>query len=105
MLRLLKKLLRFVRSFFVIAWFLLVLVVSGWIGFYNNDPLSLNILGITLPEFTTGIYLGATFATGAIFGWFGTWLIARIKLFSRKRELKKTKKEVEKLRIANYQEG
>ncbi|SMF36784.1 Uncharacterized membrane protein YciS, DUF1049 family [Alteromonadaceae bacterium Bs31] len=99
------KLFRFIRFIFVVAWFILVVVISMWIAYANSDPLSLNLLGFQLPELTTGTYLGATFAIGATFGWFGTWLIARIKLFSRKRELKKTKKEVEKLRTAHLQES
>lgn len=99
-----KKLLRWIRWIFILAWLVFVITVSAWIAFENSAPVSINLFGIHLPEATIGLYLCWTFVAGVSLGWFGTWLLARIKLFFRQRELGKVKKEVAKLRTAQLQE-
>lgn len=99
-----KKLLGWIRWLFILAWLLLVITISAWIAFENMTPVRLNLFGFQLPEATMGLYLSWTFVAGVTLGWFGTWLLARIKLFSRQRELGKVKKEVDKLRTAHLQE-
>jgi len=93
------KLLGWLRSLFVVIWLIGIFLIGGWIGYYNIEPTSINLFGIPLPELTIGIYLSLTFTAGVSLGWFGTWLLARAKLYSRNRDLKKTQKEMEKLRI------
>ncbi|WP_045860387.1 LapA family protein [Teredinibacter purpureus] len=99
-----QKLIGWLRGVFIILWLVAVLVIGAWIGFYNADYTTLNILGFQLPEMTIGFYLCLTFAVGVGLGWFGTWVLAQGKLYSRKRELGKVQKEVGKLRTAQVQE-
>jgi len=99
-----RKVYGWLKMLFIITWLLLVLVLTAWIAYENQQKFNLTLLGFELPELTFGIYLSITFVTGAFIGWFGTWIVSRIKLFSGKRELKKTKKEIEKLRTAHLTE-
>ncbi|WP_185231181.1 LapA family protein [Teredinibacter franksiae] len=100
----LAKLARLIRNLFVVIWLVVVLTIGGWVAFYNSEYVSINLFGFNLPEFSIGFYLCITFATGVVIGWFGTWLLARAKLFSRQRELGKARKEMEKLRTAQMLE-
>ncbi|TVZ38638.1 putative membrane protein [Alteromonadaceae bacterium 2753L.S.0a.02] len=95
-----KRLYRWIRGLFLFVWLLGVLIIGVWIAWANQDYISVNLFAIELPRFPVGGYLSITFASGVLLGWFGTWILARIKLYSRKRELSKVKKEVNKLRTA-----
>ncbi|WP_075185486.1 LapA family protein [Teredinibacter haidensis] len=98
------KLVRWIRSFFVLVWLLAILLIGGWIAYGNPDYTSLNVFGFQFPEMTIGFYLCFTFTAGVALGWFGTWLLAQAKLYSRRRELGKVNKEVGKLRAAQVKE-
>lgn len=99
-----RKLFRWVRNLFVLAWLLAVLILSWWIAYYNQQDIRINLLGLSLPEATVGLYLCITFASGVTIGWFGTWLLAKASHMSGRRELKKVKREVAQLKTAQVQE-
>lgn len=99
-----KKLFKWIRWLLIFAWLVFLIVLSFWIAFENSEPAQLHLFGIGLPESTLGTYLCWTFVAGILLGWFGAWLISRIKLFARQRELGKARREVAKLRTAQLRE-
>lgn len=97
------RLYRLLRRLFIVVWLIAVCTIAIWIAWANSDYITVNLFAVQLPRLTIGFYLCATFAVGVLLGWFGTWILANSKLFARKRELSKVKKEVDKLRTAQMQ--
>jgi len=95
-----KKLFKWIRWLFILVWLLFLVTLSWWITFENSTPAQLNLFGINLPESTLGVYLCWTLVAGVLLGWAGTWLLSRVKLFARQRELRKMRKEMARLRIS-----
>ncbi len=92
-----RGILNFFKSILMFCWLLAVLVLGAWIALTNNEPLSLNVFGLQLPEFNAGVYMCAVLMVGVLLGYVTHYVVTQRKMLARKRALSKANREVARL--------
>ena len=91
---------KFFRRVILLLWLLAMIVAGVWIAMSNSSSITVVLFTYELPEWSIGQYLIVTLIVGLLLGFFTSYLLTRRNVVTKKRELKKVRKEVDTLRLS-----
>ena len=96
-----KKLISLVYTLLLIVWLLGIAVFGAWFVNDNAQHMQVALMGFKLPEASTAAYIMITFILGMFIGSTFAFAMMQKRLFAKKRQLKKARKEADKLKQVN----
>ncbi len=96
-----------IKRLVTILLILLALALGIWITLDNSQPVSLILFGFALPSAKLGVWILATFVLGIAVGYLGSlwpYLATKRKLLSQDRKIKRSERELDKLRAGALKE-
>ncbi|MBX2858278.1 MAG: hypothetical protein KTR17_06420 [Cellvibrionaceae bacterium] len=96
-----KKILSLIYKILLVVWLLGIFMFGAW--FVNDNPqqMQLALFGFKLPETSTAAYIMITLIAGTCMGSIFTFTVMQKRLFAKQRQLKKVRKEADKLKAIN----
>ena len=90
---------KFIKRIVIVLWILSLFLIGGWFASENQQEVTVVLFGYSLWELSIGTYLIAMLFIGLLLGFVTSFIFTQGAIFKKKRELKKAKKEVQKLRV------
>ena len=88
---------KWLRMILVGLWCIALLLFGCWLVIDNPDNIAPILAGFTMPQLSLGFYLCLSILTGVMLGFISSYLVTQAHLFSKKRELKRAKRQMQAL--------
>ena len=89
---------KWIKRLLIFCWLLFICILGAWLATQNEQPLSISLFIVQLPELTAGLYMCFIFTAGVLLGFLTSYISTQGRLLARNRALKKAKKEVSSLK-------
>lgn len=95
---------RWFSRILVFAWYLIMLVIGGWVYSENMEPVTLKFFGVWELNASLGALVCGMLAVGGFLGFFSCLLTTKTALYFQKRRVRHANREIEKLKTLIPQE-